>query len=68
MMGAAATPAQGGAQETEDPVCGEVFPPELAVFQSDQDGKTVYFCSKTCKETFDADPGGFTAATGEGSA
>jgi xanthine dehydrogenase accessory factor len=53
---AAATPKADAQAETTDPVCGETFPPSLAVFQSEHAGQTVYFCSKTCKETFDADP------------
>ena len=42
--------------EVVDPVCGEVFPPELAVFQSVHAGRKAFFCSSTCKETFDAAP------------
>ena len=40
--------------EAVDPICGEVFPRGLATFTSRRSGETVYFCSSTCKETFDA--------------
>lgn len=42
--------------EVVDPVCGEMFPPDMAVFTSTHEGRKVFFCSSTCKETFDADP------------
>ena len=44
-------------EEVVDPVCGEVFPPAMAVFESEHEGSRFWFCSKTCKESFDAAPG-----------
>ncbi|HEX8492112.1 MAG TPA: heavy metal translocating P-type ATPase [Pyrinomonadaceae bacterium] len=37
-----------------DPVCGMTVDPERAARTSERDGKTYYFCSKGCKEKFDA--------------
>lgn len=42
--------------EVVDPVCGEVFPPHLAVFSSMKGDHKVFFCSSTCKETYDVAP------------
>jgi YHS domain-containing protein len=43
-------------EEVVDVVCGEVFPPSLAVFRSELDGQKYWFCCETCKKTFDAAP------------
>jgi Cu+-exporting ATPase len=43
--------------ETRDPVCGMAIDPATAPATSSFDGRTYWFCSKGCKETFDADPG-----------
>ena len=37
----------------KDPVCGMKIDPATAGFKSVRDGKTHYFCSASCKETFD---------------
>ena len=39
-----------------DPVCHMNIEPENAAGKSEHNGKTVYFCSEYCKETFDKDP------------
>ena len=39
-----------------DPVCGMKINPADAAATRDHDGTTIYFCSKGCAETFDADP------------
>ena len=39
-----------------DPVCHMNIKPENAAGKSEHNGKTVYFCSEYCKETFDKDP------------
>jgi Cu+-exporting ATPase len=39
-----------------DPVCGMQVDPAKAAGKSDFNGKTYYFCSKTCKARFDANP------------
>jgi YHS domain-containing protein len=40
---------------TIDPVC-EMKVNEAAVFHSEYQGKTYYFCSAMCKTMFDRDP------------
>lgn len=42
-----------------DPVCGMVVDSLTADAKSTYDGKTVYFCSHTCKSKFDQEPGRF---------
>ena len=42
-----------------DPVCHMNIEPENAAGKSEHNGKTVYFCSEYCKETFDKDPENF---------
>ncbi|AKV55799.1 copper transport P-type ATPase ActP [Bifidobacterium actinocoloniiforme DSM 22766] len=39
-----------------DPVCGMSIDPTTAAATRDYQGKTYYFCSPGCVETFDADP------------
>ena len=39
-----------------DPVCGMQVDPAKAAGQSDYNGKTYYFCAKSCKTKFDANP------------
>lgn len=39
-----------------DPVCGMAVDPPRAAATSDHGGKTVHFCSASCKARFDADP------------
>lgn len=41
---------------TKDPVCGMNVNPAKAAGHSDFHGKTFYFCSKSCKAKFDAEP------------
>jgi Cu+-exporting ATPase len=40
-----------------DPVCGMQVDPAKAAGTSDYQGKTYYFCAKSCKAKFDANPG-----------
>jgi Cu+-exporting ATPase len=40
----------------KDPVCGMNVDPPKAVAQSQHNGKTYYFCSQGCKQTFDQNP------------
>jgi Cu+-exporting ATPase len=42
-----------------DVVCGMQMDPAKAVGRSEHDGKTYYFCSKSCKDRFDANPSQF---------
>ena len=39
-----------------DPVCKMDIDPKTAAGQSNYEGDTYYFCSKQCKDRFDADP------------
>jgi Cu+-exporting ATPase len=39
-----------------DPVCGMSVDEKSAAAQTNYKGKTYYFCSKECKNTFDANP------------
>jgi P-type Cu+ transporter len=62
----AATP--GGHMERQsseiDPVCGMSVDTERAEYRSFDKGKTYYFCSAGCKETFDKDPSKYIAGPG----
>jgi P-type Cu+ transporter len=39
-----------------DPVCGMELEPSQAVAQSHYQGTVYYFCSRECKERFEAEP------------
>jgi len=41
---------------TKDPVCGMDVDPTKAAHRSEHQRRTYYFCSKSCKAKFDADP------------
>jgi Cu+-exporting ATPase len=41
---------------TKDPVCAMDVDPATAASRSDHKGQTYYFCSKSCKTKFDANP------------
>jgi len=48
--------AVGGGEPTErDPVCGMEVNPEEADHAIETNGGTYYFCSESCKESFDSD-------------
>lgn len=47
-----------------DPVCGMDVDPGEARWTSTHDGATYYFCSKGCKEAFDADPATYLGSVG----
>ncbi|WP_267643239.1 permease [Haloarchaeobius amylolyticus] len=42
-----------GTQTVEDPVCGMEIDPDEADHSIEHDGKTYYFCSQSCKDSFD---------------
>jgi len=42
-----------------DPVCDMTIEQEEAVATSTYEGKLYYFCSQSCKESFDRSPGEF---------
>jgi YHS domain-containing protein len=48
-------PIEGGIME-KDVVCGMQVDPAKAAGTSHYNGKTYYFCSKSCKTKFDANP------------
>ena len=43
----------------KDPVCGMDVSQENAAATSQYMGKTIYFCSKECKQKFDANPAAY---------
>jgi YHS domain-containing protein len=45
-----------GSRMEKDPVCGMQVKPSKAAGTSTANGKTYYFCSKTCKAKFNANP------------
>ncbi len=48
-----------------DPVCGMMVDPDRAAGHVEHDGKTYYFCSKSCVAKFTADPGKYLSGTRE---
>ena len=44
------------AEKVKDPVCGMEIEKENAAATSEHMGKTYYFCSISCKESFDKEP------------
>ncbi|GAA0243061.1 permease [Halobacterium noricense] len=42
-----------GTPTVQDPVCGMEVNPEEADYSTEHDGQTYYFCSQSCKESFD---------------
>ena len=44
------------ADRVKDPVCGMLIRPEDAVATEEHGGRTFYFCSKACHDTFVNDP------------
>ena len=44
------------ASKVIDPVCGMSVDPAKAASQSEFEGQTYFFCSKSCKAKFDAAP------------
>ncbi len=46
----------GRKKVAKDPVCGMEVEPGKAAATSSYKGVTYYFCARSCKEEFDADP------------
>jgi len=42
---------------TKDPICGMNVDEKSAKYKSEYRGATYYFCSPSCKEDFDKNPG-----------
>ncbi|MDV3277192.1 MAG: YHS domain-containing protein [Nitrososphaerales archaeon] len=40
----------------KDPVCGMKVDEKKTHYKSEHEGRTSYFCSSSCKSTFDKDP------------
>ncbi len=40
----------------KDPICGMTVDERTARYTSEHDGVKFYFCSESCKKTFDSDP------------
>jgi YHS domain-containing protein len=40
----------------KDPVCGMKVDEKKTKFMSEYEGRTFYFCSSKCKDTFDKEP------------
>ena len=48
---------QSNERNFKDPVCGMEVSRISAIEELVLQGKTYYFCAKTCREAFEADPG-----------
>jgi Cu+-exporting ATPase len=48
--------------KTTDPVCRMEVNPAKTQWSSTHAGASYYFCSKACKESFDADPAKYAGA------
>lgn len=48
-----------GKAAVTDPVCGMEVEPSKAAGASQYEGETFHFCSKSCKERFDSEPGAY---------
>ena len=59
MAGGLAVIKVGGTLMEKDVVCGMQIDPAKAAGTSEYQGKTYYFCSKSCKTKFDANPAQF---------
>ena len=46
----------------KDVVCGMEVNEKTAKYKSNYQGKTYYFCSQFCKESFDVDPAEYLGA------
>ena len=44
-----------------DPVCGMSVEPQSAAGSAEHDGKTYYFCSASCREQFQKEPGKYAS-------
>ena len=51
----------------KDPICGMEISENEAAGKSENKGKTYYFCSPSCKATFEKEPQKYTAKEQRGS-
>ncbi len=47
-----------------DPVCGMAIEEPAAAGSATREGKTYYFCSSSCEQGFEADPGRYALQDG----
>jgi uncharacterized membrane protein YraQ (UPF0718 family)/YHS domain-containing protein len=66
MIRSMAHPAHEQPKAVEDPVCGMTVDPATAAHHSVHGGKTYYFCSAGCKQSFDNDPAKYVGASKAG--
>ena len=66
MLRAHARRPAAGANLVRDPVCGMSVDTAGAVEKVERAGKTYYFCSRGCKESFDKDPAKYAGASRPG--
>jgi uncharacterized protein len=65
MIRAMGRPPEKKAKLAKDPVCGMTVDPEKTGHRSVHDGRTYYFCSAGCQESFEKDPDKYlTSKTG----
>ena len=53
------------AETVKDLVCGMDIEPETAAGTSEYSGQTYYFCSPSCKRSFDKEPEKYLGKEGE---
>lgn len=53
---------QATSDQVLDPVCGMTISPAHAAGKSEHAGRTIHFCSTSCKRKFDASPAQFLRA------
>src|SRR4051812_16143000 len=56
--------AQSGGETQIDPVCGMSVEPASAAGSFDYQGRTYYFCARSCLERFRADPEAYLGQPG----
>jgi YHS domain-containing protein len=54
----------GMRNSTVDPVCGMAVNPATVKWTAEHDGAVVYFCSRSCRDRFAADPAAFIKSAG----
>ncbi|MBA3346523.1 MAG: YHS domain-containing protein [Gemmatimonadales bacterium] len=52
-------------EQVKDPVCGMTINRDDAAGQASHGGRTYYFCSTECRQSFQANPEQYVSAAGE---
>lgn len=55
----------GTASEVKDPVCGMSVRPQASAAAAVYRGETYYFCSRNCRDRFEASPGRYGAGASD---